>query len=98
MNKLNKTFNERHDFTTEDPWRMFRILSEFVEGFETLSRMGKAVSIFGSARLQSGHKYYKLTEEVAYLLAKDGYAIVTRGGPALWRPAIAARAGPKDIL
>ena len=83
MNKLNKTFNERHDFTTEDPWRMFRILSEFVEGFETLSRMGKAVSIFGSARLQSGHKYYKLTEEVAYLLAKDGYAIVTGGGPGL---------------
>ena len=83
MRKLKKTFNGRQDFTREDPWRMFRILSEFVEGFETLSTMGKAVSIFGSARLSQSHKYYKLTEEVAYLLAKDGYAIVTGGGPGL---------------
>jgi len=83
MRKLKKTFNGRQDFTREDPWRMFRILSEFVEGFETLSTMGKAVSIFGSARLSRNHRYYKLTEEVAYLLAKEGYAIVTGGGPGL---------------
>jgi uncharacterized protein (TIGR00730 family) len=83
MAKVNKVLNGRQDFTREDPWRMFRILSEFVEGFETLSTMGKAVSIFGSARLPASHKYYKLTEEVAYLLAKEGYAIVTGGGPGL---------------
>jgi uncharacterized protein (TIGR00730 family) len=77
------TFNEHRNFTTEDPWRMFRIMSEFVEGFEVLASMGNAVSIFGSARLPPEHKYYKLTEEVAYLLAKEGYAIVTGGGPGL---------------
>jgi hypothetical protein len=84
MSKVPYEMNsERRDFTNEDPWRIFRILSEFVEGFETLSEMGKAVSIFGSARLPASHKYYKLTEEVAYLLAKEGYAIVTGGGPGL---------------
>lgn len=83
MAKVIKYPGDRHDFTSEDPWRMFRILSEFVEGFEVLSTMGKAVSIFGSARLPQNHKYYKLTEEVAYLLAKEGYAIVTGGGPGL---------------
>jgi uncharacterized protein (TIGR00725 family) len=81
--KFDPTFSERHDFTTEDPWRIFRIMSEFVEGFQVMSSVGKAVSIFGSARLPQGHKYYKLTEEVAYLLAKAGYAIVTGGGPGL---------------
>jgi hypothetical protein len=83
MAKMKQLSDGRHDFTSEDPWRMFRILSEFVEGFEVLSEMGKAVSIFGSARLPQTHKYYKLTEEVAYLLAKEGYAIVTGGGPGL---------------
>jgi len=78
-----KMNTNRNDFTNEDPWRIFRIMAEFVEGFETLSAMGKAVSIFGSARLTANHKYYRFTEEVAYLLAKDGYAIVTGGGPGL---------------
>ncbi|MDD4940612.1 MAG: TIGR00730 family Rossman fold protein [Candidatus Omnitrophica bacterium] len=78
-----ETDGARRDFTDEDPWRIFRIMAEFVDGFETLSAMGRAVSIFGSARLPANHKYYKLTEEVAYLLAKDGYAIVTGGGPGL---------------
>lgn len=84
MTKVEYEMNgSRRDFTNEDPWRIFRIMAEFVDGFETLSAMGKAVSIFGSARLPAGHRYYKLTEEVAYLLAKDGYAIVTGGGPGL---------------
>ncbi len=59
---------------SEDPWRVFRIMSEFVDGFEVLSKIGKAVSIFGSSRTKSGNKYYKLAEETAYLLAKEGYA------------------------
>ena len=77
----------RHDFTSEDPWRIFRIISEFVEGFEVLSCVGKAVSIFGSSRLKPGHKYYKLAEETAYLLAKEGYAIITGSGPAIMEAA-----------
>jgi hypothetical protein len=77
----------RHDFTSEDPWRIFRIISEFVEGFEVLSCVGKAVSIFGSSRLKPGHKYYKLAEEIAYLLAKEGYAIITGSGPAIMEAA-----------
>ncbi len=77
----------RHDFTSEDPWRMFRIMSEFVEGFEVLSTVGKAVSIFGSSRAGSNNKYYRLAEEIAYRLAKAGYAIITGGGPGIMEAA-----------
>jgi hypothetical protein len=69
------------DFTAEEPWRIFRIMGEFVEGFEALSKIGPAVSIFGSARAKRGSKYYKLAERIAYLLVKDGYAIITGAGP-----------------
>lgn len=75
------------DFIKEDPWRMFRIMAEFVEGFETLADVGKAVSIFGSARLPRTHKYYKACQEVAYHLAKEGYAIITGSGPGLMEAA-----------
>lgn len=73
----------KDDFTREDTWRIFRIISEFVEGFEVLSQVGKAVSIFGSSRSKPGTEYYKLAEETAYLLAKQGYAIITGGGPGI---------------
>ncbi|MFH1414421.1 MAG: TIGR00730 family Rossman fold protein [Candidatus Omnitrophota bacterium] len=69
------------DFSQQDTWRVFRIMSEFVEGFEVLSKVGRAVSIFGSSRTKPGTEYYKLAEEVAYLLAKEGYAIITGSGP-----------------
>ncbi len=71
----------------EDPWRVFRIMSEFVEGFEVLSELGKAVSIFGSSRTKPDNKYYKLAEEIAYLLAREGYAIITGSGPAIMEAA-----------
>ena len=77
----------REDFITEEPWRMFRIMAEFVEGFELLSKIGRAVSIFGSSRLKPKDKYYKITSEIAYLLAKEGYAIVTGGGPGVMEAA-----------
>ena len=77
----------KEDFTSEETWRIFRIMSEFVEGFEVLSRVGKAVSIFGSSRLKPTSKYYKLAEEVAYLLAKEGYAIMTGSGSGLMEAA-----------
>lgn len=77
----------KNNFTSEETWRIFRIMSEFVEGFEVLARVGKAVSIFGSSRLKPGNKYYKLAEEVAYLLAKEGYAIMTGSGPGVMEAA-----------
>ncbi|MBU1125000.1 MAG: TIGR00730 family Rossman fold protein [Candidatus Omnitrophica bacterium] len=71
------------DITQEDTWRIFRIMSEFVEGFEELSKLGKAVSVFGSSRTRPGTKYYRLAEEIAGYLAKDGYAVITGSGPGL---------------
>ncbi len=79
MNKI----RIKDNFTQEDTWRMFRIMSEFVDGFEVLSRVGKAVSIFGSSRSPASNKYYKLAEETAYLLSKAGYAVITGGGPGI---------------
>ncbi len=74
---------KKDDFTTQDPWRIFRIMAEFVEGFEELAKIGPAVTIFGSARTRASDKYYKLAEETAFLLAKDGYAIITGAGPGI---------------
>jgi len=75
-----KDKNSKRGFASEETWRLFRIMSEFVEGFEVLSQVGKAVSIFGSSRINAGNKYYKLAEEIAYLLAKEGFAIITGSG------------------
>jgi len=74
-------------------------MSEFVEGFEVLSKLGKAVSIFGSSRIKPDNKYYKLAEEIAYLLAKEGYAIITGSGPAIMEAANkgAKRAGGHSV-
>jgi uncharacterized protein (TIGR00730 family) len=80
---MRKNVIMRDDFTTEDTWRIFRIMSEFVEGFEILSKLGKAVSIFGSSRSRPNNKYYKLAEEIAYHLAKEGFAVITGGGPGI---------------
>ncbi len=71
------------DVDIENPWRVFRIMAEFVEGFSELSQVGPAVTMFGSARLRTSHKMYKLAEQTAYLLAKEGYAIITGGGPGI---------------
>ncbi len=78
-----KEIKIKDDFTHEDTWRMFRIMAEFVDGFEVLSQVGKAVSIFGSSRSKGSNKYYKLAEEIAYLLAKEGFAVITGGGPGI---------------
>ena len=80
---IRKIRSQKVDFTKEDTWRIFRILSEFVEGFEVLSQVGDAVSIFGSSRSKRENKYYKLAEETAYLLAKSGFAVITGGGPGI---------------
>jgi uncharacterized protein (TIGR00730 family) len=75
--------NLRDDFTEQDTWRVFRIMGEFVEGFEILSRTGPAVSIFGSARTKPDHPYYKMAVKVAKLLAEEGFAVITGGGPGI---------------
>ncbi len=78
-----------HDmkFAGRDTWRIFRIMAEFVDGFETLAEVGKAVSIFGSARLTPSNKYYKVATEIASRMTKDGYAIITGGGPGIMEAA-----------
>lgn len=78
-----KIFKLKDDFAREDTWRIFRIMSEFVEGFEVLSKVGPAVSIFGSSRLKPNDKFYKLAERITYLLAREGYAVITGGGPGI---------------
>ena len=81
------------DFTQEDPWRIFRIMSEFVDGFEELSNVKEAVSIFGSARASTSNKYYKIAEDTASRLVKSGYAIITGAGPGIME---AANKGAKE--
>lgn len=68
---------------TYDSWKVFKIISEFVEGFEKLGRIGPCVSIFGSARSKPGSADYKIAEEIAYLLTKKGFGIITGGGPGI---------------
>ena len=68
------------DLKGQETWRLFRILSEFIEGFDELSDIGPAVSIFGSSRIKKNDALYKTTTEVAGLLAKNGYTIITGGG------------------
>jgi len=67
----------------EDPWRVFRIMSEFVEGFHELSKIGPAVTIFGSARTDPKDKIYQKAVKTAALLSKSGFAVITGGGPGI---------------
>ncbi|WP_456461290.1 LOG family protein [Lutibacter sp.] len=75
-----KTWNE---IRTNDSWAIFKIMAEFVEGFERLGKIGPCVTIFGSARTKPDHKYYKLAEHISYTLTKHGYGIITGGGPGI---------------
>ena len=77
----------RPAFLNTDPWRALRILSEFVEGFDALATVGRAITIFGSARIGSDSPVYAQTREIARRLAKEGYAIITGGGPGLMEAA-----------
>ncbi len=71
-----------------DSWRMFRIMSEFVAGFDGMSAIDvPSITIYGSARTAKEHKYYKLTEEIAAGLAKEGFAVITGGGPGIMQAA-----------
>lgn len=77
---------DKHMFT-HDSWRVFRIISEFVDGFETMTNIGPSVSIFGSARLPPDSVYYNLAVDVAQQIARKGFAIITGGGPGIMEAA-----------
>lgn len=74
-------------------WQIFKIMAEFVEGFEALAKIGPCISIFGSARIQPGHQYYELTVQIAKRLAEEGFGIISGGGPGVME---AANKGAKD--
>lgn len=76
-----------HQDFTADSWRLFRILSEFVDGFETMTSLGPSVSIFGSARLPPSSPYYNLAIDVSQLISQRGFAIITGGGPGIMEAA-----------
>lgn len=75
-----KTWNE---IKTNDSWAIFKVMSEFVEGYERMSRIGPCVTIFGSARTKPEHENYLLAEEIAYKLTQHGFGIITGGGPGI---------------
>ena len=83
----------------EESWRIFRIMAEFVEGIETLSKVNNAVTVFGSARIKPGDIYYQKTEQLARLLAHNGFSVITGGGPGIMEAANkgASEAGGKSV-
>ncbi|MBP5708942.1 MAG: TIGR00730 family Rossman fold protein, partial [Bacteroidales bacterium] len=91
-----KSWNEIY---TEDSWRLFKMMSEMVEGFEKLSRIGPCVSIFGSARTNPDERYYQMAEDIAYKLTQNGYGVITGGGPGIMEAANkgAKRGGGKSV-
>jgi uncharacterized protein (TIGR00730 family) len=87
------------DLTIKDTWRLFRILAEFVDGFETLSQIHPAVSMFGSARVKPGDPSYEQAVTIARLLAQNGFNVISGGGPGIMEAANkgAAEAGGKSV-
>lgn len=83
--KIRKALEEKdwNDIKTSDSWQIFKIMSEFVEGFEKMGKIGPCVSIFGSARTKEDSPYYQLTVEMAAKLVKNGYGVITGGGPGI---------------
>lgn len=84
-NRIKKVFEERDwsEIKSNDSWAVFKIMSEFVEGFEKLSKIGPCVTVFGSARTQNDHHYYKTAQEIAAKLVRHGYGVITGGGPGI---------------
>ncbi|MCP4521950.1 MAG: TIGR00730 family Rossman fold protein [Cytophagales bacterium] len=95
-NKIQQAFQHKswNDIKTEDSWAIFKIMAEFVEGFEKLKQIGPCVSIFGSARTKPEHPYYALAEDVARGLVQSGYGVITGGGPGIME---AGNKGAKEM-
>ncbi|MES2763631.1 MAG: TIGR00730 family Rossman fold protein [Bacteroidota bacterium] len=87
--KIRKAFASKdwNDVKASDSWQIFKIMSEFVNGFEKMQQIGPCVSIFGSARTRPENKYYILAEEIAFKLTQQGYGIITGGGPGIMEAA-----------
>ena len=83
--KIKKAFQNKdwNEIKIGDSWVIFRVMSEFVKGFDTLSKIGPCVSIFGSARTKADNPYYLVAEEIASKLVKQGYGVITGGGPGI---------------
>lgn len=99
--KIRNAFENRdwHEIKVTDSWQIFKIMAEFVDGFEKLARIGPCVSIFGSARTDKDHAYYKLAEDCARLLTERGYGVISGGGPGIMEAANkgAYEAGGKSV-
>tara|TARA_R110002072_G_scaffold929_3_gene7471 strand:+ start:9689 stop:10372 length:684 start_codon:yes stop_codon:yes gene_type:complete len=80
MNKIVKDWN---DIKINDSWAIFKIVAEFVEGYDRMAKIGPCISVFGSARTKEANKYYQLGVEVSKLLAEGGYGVITGGGPGI---------------
>lgn len=87
--KSTKKVNPKNwqNIKAENTWEIFKYMAEFVEGFETLTKIGPCVSIFGSARTKPTNKYYKLAKDIAYLLTQHGFGVITGGGPGIMEAA-----------
>ncbi len=81
--KVSRKLKQTEDFTREDTWRVFRIMAEFIEGFETLSKIGPAITIFGSSRVKRSDPLYHKAEKISRLLVKAGYGVISGGGPGI---------------
>ena len=94
--RIRSAFAEKdwNEIKTFDSWTVFKIVAEFVEGFEKMSRIGPCVSIFGSSRTTPDNKYFKLAEDIAFKLTQSGYGVITGGGPGIMEAAnMGARKG-----
>ncbi|NPA15894.1 MAG: TIGR00730 family Rossman fold protein [Deferribacteres bacterium] len=87
MNKKEQKLIEELKAQQGDVWRIFRILAEFIQGFDALADIGPAVTFFGSSRFTSRNRYYKLARKTAYMLGKEGFTIITGGGPGIMEAA-----------
>ncbi|MDN3706423.1 TIGR00730 family Rossman fold protein [Myroides ceti] len=83
--KIKKSLEQKswNEIKSNDSWAIFKIMSEFVNGYEKMGRIGPCVSIFGSARTKHDDKYYLLAEEIAFKVSKAGYGVITGGGPGI---------------
>jgi uncharacterized protein (TIGR00730 family) len=88
---MSKTPIYRGNTQSDDTWRVFKIISEFVDGFEKLSKIGKAISVFGSARIKEGDPNYEAARAIGHEIAKAGFKVITGGGPGVMEAA--ARGG-----
>jgi predicted Rossmann-fold nucleotide-binding protein len=99
--KLRRAFDNKNwqEIKVSDSWQIFKIMAEFVDGFEKLAKIGPCVSIFGSARTKTDNLYYTMTEEIARLLTERGYGVISGGGPGIMEAANkgAYEAGGKSV-